>query len=93
MRLGAEANEFDWIEFFRFCCRDASIQRLGGMQLTDARYKVRTTNPTTILEQFLRGRGAITGLSLLMDDAHCSVSEINWQYTLVPLVNIIGQLM
>lgn len=72
---------------------DASIQRLSVLQLSDSRYKQRSPNPTTILEQFLRGKGAITGLSLLVEGPYRNFGDPHWQFTLVPLVNIIGQLL
>lgn len=81
------------ILYYRFYCRDASIQRLGNLKLTDARYKMRSTQSSTILEQFLRGRGSAVALPLLCENSKLNPNDTTWQFTLLPLMNIVGQLM
>lgn len=81
------------ISFFAFFFRDASIHRLSILQLSDYRYKHRSNQPTTILEQFLRGRGSQTAISLLVKGPYRDFGDLHWQFTLLPLTNIIGQLL
>lgn len=76
-----------------FAFRDASIHRLSILQLFDYRYKHRSNQPTTILEQFLRGRGSQMAISLLVEGAHSDVGDLHWQFTLLPLTTTIGQLL
>lgn len=73
--------------------RDASINRLSHLHLSDGRYKQRSNNVSTILEQFLRGKGAVIGLSLLVESDQWKLNDFSWQCTLIPLSNIIAQLM
>lgn len=77
----------------RFDFRDASIHRLSVLQLSDCRYKHRSKHPTTILEQFLRGRGSQAGITLLIKGAYRDFGDLHWQFTLLPLTTIIGQLL
>lgn len=83
------ANNF----IFCFDFRDASIHRLSILQLSDFRYKHRSKQPTTILEQFLRGKGSQTAISLLIKGAYRDFGDLHWQFTLLPLTTIIGQLL
>lgn len=79
--------------FFDVIRREASIQRLNVLHLSDARHKLRTKQPTSVLELFLRGRGSQTALSLLVEGPYRHFADPQWQYTLLPLCNIVGQLM
>lgn len=64
------------------------------LQLTDSLHNVYKTNQRiSLLELFLRGKGSITGLSLLVERPYRNISETQWQYTLLPLTTIIGQLV
>lgn len=72
---------------------DASIQHLSVLQLSDCRYKQRLNYPTTLLEQFLRGRGLQAGLWSLIGNSPIDVQDVQWKNTLLPLVNSIGQLL
>lgn len=66
---------------------------MNVLQLSDARYKIRSNQPTSVLELFLRGRGSQTALSLLVEGPYRNFADPQWQYTLLPLANIVGQLM
>lgn len=73
--------------------RDASIHRLSVLQLSDFRYKHRSNQSTTILEQFLRGKGSQAAILLLVKGPYRDYGDLHWQFTLLPLTNIIGQLL
>lgn len=76
-----------------FSHRDASVQKLTTLQLSDCRYKSRPSHPTTLLEQFLRGKGLEAGVWLLLQD-HCrDFEDSQWKNTLLPLTSIVGQLL
>lgn len=62
------------------------------MQLSDPRQIQRSVQPITLLELFLRGKGIVTGLSML-NLQFKKLADQQWQNTLVPLVKIIGQLV
>lgn len=69
------------------------MQRLNILQLTDSRYYVsRAQHSMSLLEMFLRGRGAKYSLALFAD-AQQNTSDVQWQFTLLPLVTIVGQLV
>lgn len=80
-----------FLRFFFYS--DASIQRLSVLQLSDCRYKHRLNYPTTLLEQFLRGKGLQAGLWSLFGNKASDASEVQWKNALLPLVNCIGQLL
>ncbi|XP_037026302.1 nuclear pore complex protein Nup160 homolog isoform X2 [Bradysia coprophila] len=71
---------------------ESSLQRLATLQLSDARHIPRSVQPITLLELFLRGKGIVTGLSAL-NLQFKKLTDQQWQYTLVPLVKNIGQLV
>lgn len=72
--------------------RNASIQRLSELRLSDYRYKHRPNHVTTVLDQFLRGKGAQTAISMLANSEKNEFISPLWQNTLLPLTKIIGQL-
>lgn len=73
--------------------RDASIQKLSTLQLSDCRYKSRPNHPTTLLEQFLRGKGLEAGVWLLLQEDCRDLNNFQWKNTLLPLTSIVGQLL
>ncbi|XP_055326409.1 nuclear pore complex protein Nup160 homolog isoform X2 [Sitodiplosis mosellana] len=72
---------------------DASIQKLSTLQLSDCRYKSRPNHPTTLLEQFLRGKGLEAGVWMLLQDQCRDITDFQWKNTLLPLASIVGQLL
>lgn len=72
--------------------RESSLQRLATLQLSDPRHIQRSVQPITLLELFLRGKGIVTGLSMLNLQFKKLIDQ-QWQNTLVPLVKVIGQLV
>lgn len=74
--------------------RDASIQKLSTLQLSDCRYRSRPKHLTTLLEQFLRGKGLETGMWMLLQDrCRRDLSDFQWKNTLLPLAAHVGQLL
>lgn len=72
--------------------RDASIQRLSEFQISDCRYKYRPNNPTTVLDQFLRGKGLQTAIFMLTNNTQVDLTIPSWQNILLPLTKIVGKL-
>lgn len=69
------------------------MQRLNIVHHTDSRYYVsRAQHSMSLLEMFLRGKGAQHSLALFAEGQQ-NVSEVQWQFTLLPLVTIVGQLV
>lgn len=64
------------------------------IQLSDSRhYMTRATHPMSLLELFLRGKGSQTGMVLFSEGPYRNLTDSQWQYVLLPLVTIIGQLV
>lgn len=81
-------------QYFFLIIRDASIQKLSTLQLSDCRYRSRSNHLTTLLEQFLRGKGLEVGMWMLLQDrCRRDVSDFQWKSTLLPLAANVGQLL
>lgn len=72
--------------------RDASIQRLSDLQISDCRYKHRPNCPTTVMDQFLRGRGLQSAIFIMASDEEADFTIPFWKNTLLSLSKIVGKL-
>lgn len=83
-----------WLSFsLTLIFRESSIQRLSVLQLSDCRFKQRPNRPTTLLEQFLRGKGLQAGLWTLLEENCRDLDDFQWRNTLLPLATTVGQLL
>ncbi|XP_059616440.1 nuclear pore complex protein Nup160 homolog [Phlebotomus argentipes] len=73
---------------------DSSINRLNALQLSDARqYLLKTNQPCTLLELFLKSKGWQMALSHYTCGNYRMLTEHQGQTTLLPLATIVGQLV
>jgi len=64
------------------------------IQLSDTRqYINRPQQATSLLEMFLRAKGSHTAIALLAEGHYRHVTDPQWQFSLLPLITIVGQLV
>ncbi|XP_055383036.1 nuclear pore complex protein Nup160 homolog [Condylostylus longicornis] len=73
---------------------ESSIQRLNLLQLTETRPNLSAQiHSAPLLRVFLSSKGLYTALALFSEGPFKTLQDLQWQYTLIPLVTIISQLI